>query len=128
MIDFNVVGAAELLARIKAIAETAPVLVGRGMFVAGERIMEEAKAETPVDTGALRSSGHVDLPVVDGTDITVTLGFGGAAVDYAVYVHEDLSAKHDDGKAKYLEDPLTRNEDQLLRWIAEEVQIAEAGR
>lgn len=68
----------------------------------GERIMAESKGECPVDTGALRASGNVSQE----EEGTVTLGY---PLDYAVYVHENLSAIHPTGKAKFLEDPVNRN-------------------
>lgn len=68
-----------------------------------ERIMGVAKARTPVDTGALRGSGHVQAPVVALGRVGVTLAFGGAAAPYAVIVHEDLTARHVVGQAKFLE-------------------------
>jgi hypothetical protein len=70
-----------------------------------EAIMADAKELTPVDTGNLRASGHVRPPVLDGGQVTVTMGFGGAAAPYALYVHEDLRTFHNVGQAKYLEQP-----------------------
>src|SRR3990167_2417631 len=68
-----------------------------------ERIMNDAKGRTPVDTGALRSTGRVRR---DGA--TVTMSFGGRAfnnkvVRYAVFVHEIMWYKHKIGQAKFLE-------------------------
>jgi hypothetical protein len=76
---------------------------GGALYREGERIMTAAKLRTPVDTGALRSSGLVSAPVTVGQSITVTLSFGGPAVPYALIVHEDLTARHVVGEAKYLE-------------------------
>ena len=86
-----------------------------GLVEAAETTMTKAKRRTPVDTGALRSSGHVQPPKREGTELHVLFGFGGPAgagnlgetndepVGYAVYVHEDLTARHKVGQAKYLE-------------------------
>lgn len=72
----------------------------------GNEVMTEAKRQTPVDTGSLRASARVE-PVAAGRDkVEVVLSFGGAAREYAVYVHEDMNARHTNGKAKFLEDPL----------------------
>lgn len=92
-----------------------------------ENIMTESKRQVPVDTGALRSTGHVEQPTRGGSRLSVILAYGGPAgaggavtpgyskktkrvaedpVGYAVYVHEDLEAHHTVGKAKYLEDPV----------------------
>lgn len=77
----------------------------KALYLEGEKIMAAAKRQTPVDTGVLRASGHVQKPKVDPGKITVTLGFGGPAAPYAVYVHERTELRHHVGKAKYLEDP-----------------------
>lgn len=54
-----------------------------------ERIMTHAKQDyVPVDTGALRGSGQVAPADIAGTKVSVELGFGNAAVDYAMIVHE----------------------------------------
>lgn len=77
--------------------------VPRALRSVGEVWMTEAKKRTPVDTGVLRSSGHVQGPTVHGNEIVVRLVFGGPAADYAAIVHENLQAHHDVGQAKYLE-------------------------
>lgn len=68
--------------------------------------MTEAKERTPVDTGALRASGHVETPEVSPGEVSVTLAFGGPAIGYAIYVHENLEALHPVGQAKFLESVL----------------------
>lgn len=97
------------------------------LYVDAEQLIGEAKQLTPVDEGVLRASGHVQLPVNDGHDVLVLAGFGGPAgagnqgetnaptkknptgdVGYAVYVHEDLTAHHTVGQAKFLETPFMR--------------------
>lgn len=69
------------------------------LFTEAEVIMGVAKRRTPVDTGRLRSSGHVKPPTTRSGKSEVILGFG---TDYAVYVHE-RPARHTVGQAKYLE-------------------------
>lgn len=77
------------------------------LFKEGEGIMAMSKeAFVPVDQGPLRASGQVDDPIVRGDEVTVTLGYGNSAVEYAVIVHEDLNVFHPSGEAKYLEKPL----------------------
>ena len=69
----------------------------------GEVYMTEAKRRTPVDTGVLRSSGHVVGPEQVGDSWQVRLVFGGPAAPYAAIVHENLNARHPVGQSKYLE-------------------------
>jgi hypothetical protein len=59
--------------------------------------------QTPVDTGALRASGRVTLIGAVGPKFIVELGYH---TNYAAAVHEDLTAAHPVGKAKFLEDPV----------------------
>ncbi len=79
--------------------------IARGLFIEGERIMSDSKKQVPVDTGALRSTGHVQPPDFSGPSVSVTLGYGGPAAGYAIVVHEDLQARHTVGNALYLERP-----------------------
>lgn len=61
------------------------------LYVAAEDIIGDAKENyVPVDLGALRSSGHVQLPQREGDVTTVKAGFGGPAAAYALAVHEHL--------------------------------------
>lgn len=70
-----------------------------------ELIMTDAKKNTPVDTGTLRSSGIVTPRPADHR---VDLSFGGAASAYAAIVHERLDVHHPVGEAKFLENALNR--------------------
>lgn len=72
----------------------------RALRQEAETIMTEAKRQTPVKSGALKESGKV---TEDGG--VLTLSFGNASVTYAVYVHENLRARHRVGNAKFLELP-----------------------
>ncbi len=78
------------------------------LFEEAEAIMARSKDEfVPVDEGILRASGHVQLPVRTGGDVSVTLAYGGPAEAYAVIQHERLDFNHPHGGGpKYLERPL----------------------
>lgn len=62
-----------------------------------DAVLQAAQQAVPVDEGDLRRSGKV---TVKGR--TARVSFSGP---YAVRQHEDLTAKHDRGSAKYLETP-----------------------
>lgn len=81
-----------------------------GLYAEGNAILGVSQVEVPVDTGTLRSSGHVELPKDEtGGRVVVEIGYGGAAQGYALIVHERMDLKHvPPGKAKYLEDPALR--------------------
>lgn len=99
---------------------------GGGLYRRAEAIMADAKEHyVPVDLGILRDSGHVELPEVTAEGVQVALGFGGAAQDYAVIQHEDLSLAHPNGGGpKYLERPLLAHGEHLLADLAEDIQAA----
>lgn len=90
--------------------------LAKGVYKEGELVMSRSKDEfVPVDLGALKSTGHVEEPVIDGTKVTVEMGYGGPSgvatadgtdyVGYALYVHEDEQAHHTVGSSGYLEKP-----------------------
>ena len=82
---------------------------GQVLYKEGATIFEQSQEEVPVDKNPLRTSGNLGFPHLDGQTVVVEISYGGAAVDYAMAVHEDLEARHRDGKkAKYLEDPARR--------------------
>lgn len=87
-----------------------------GLYEAGTKIMAESQILVPVETGTLKRSGTVEEPVIDGDSATVTLGYGYGeqinpnsgepATGYAVFVHENLEARHSPPtQAKFLEQP-----------------------
>lgn len=87
--------------------KTASADLGRALYVEGQRIMTDSKANyVPVRDNPLRASGHVQPPVVSGTRSSVTLGFGGAASAYALVQHERTDYRHTVGTSKYLETPV----------------------
>lgn len=111
-VTVTVKGLEEALAIISELPAKLTQMAAAPVYRRAERIMTDSKQHyVPVDTGNLRSTGHVDPPVVGGEEVTVDLGFGGTAangaeVGYALRVHEDLQMHHRVGQAKYLETPL----------------------
>jgi len=106
----------------------AMMTAGQVLYKEGAKIFEESQDEVPVDTNALRTSGQLGLPHLEGQSVVVEISYGGAAVDYAMIVHEDLEMSHRPGKkAKYLEDPARRAlvgmEDRILEKIRKAMGI-----
>ena len=75
------------------------------LFQEGENIMGDSKEDTPVDLGPLRASAHVKPPKTLRGRTEVVLAYG---TDYAVFVHEILTARHTVGKAKFLESAMKK--------------------
>ena len=117
----------------KALAESGQA----GAKVAAMALRSEAQDafaasqdEVPVDTGALKASGRVRPETGVFTragEVYVELTYGGTATEYSIYVHENLEANHPHGKAKYLEDPMTRQVNGISGRIADKVERATKG-
>lgn len=129
-------GMEELLASLDGLRARAETNVPKILYRIAEQIMTEAKRQTPVQWGNLRASGHVTLPKWENTWVYVTLGFGGPAgtgagqtkdVGYAVYVHENLTARHKVGNAKFLERPMLAWAAKLEAKIAADLRVELAG-
>ena len=125
----------EITAGLKKWEARAIRALGRSLYEEAEVTMTHAKRNTPVLTGALRASGHVLPPTYSLHDVTVTLGFGGPAgsgnqggetnktdVGYAIIVHENLSARHVVGGAKYLERAIVEAQGRLPRSLPRRAQ------
>jgi hypothetical protein len=93
---------------------------GRAIYEEATDIINEAVGLTPVDTGALRASAHVNSPSYSTGGVEVILGFGGASAPYALYVHENLEAHHPVGQAKFLETPVEQHIPGMVNRIADE--------
>lgn len=95
-----------LISALNAVGGNGAQKLKATLYGEAELIMAESKTLCPVDTGALRSSGHVERPEVQGDSASVEMAYGGPAAPYALYVHEDLSKYHQaPTKAKFLEEP-----------------------
>lgn len=112
-----------------ALSEAEQIAIRTGMKTLesiAREIIEESELEVPIDTGTLFISTFITL-----AGQSVVFGYGGTndqvnpktkltASQYMLYVHEDLSAVHPHGKAKFFEDPLFRR----LAGISQELKEA----
>jgi hypothetical protein len=116
-------GVSEMRAKLRQIAAKFPDRVGAAIYQEAQIEMTESKRRVPVDTGVLRASGRVSEPERSGRNISVMLSYGGAAEDYAIYVHENLEAFHRVGQAKYLESVLDESAPHMAARIAARVDF-----
>lgn len=93
------------------------------LFRSANRVLTESKRLVPVDTGNLKATGSVEVPDVGGSRVTTEVGYGGSAAPYALVVHEDLEAFHDDGSAKYLEIPFRAEAEGTLRELRKVISL-----
>lgn len=80
---------------------------------AGE-VIEASKPLVPVDTGALKASDYITE-----TEKGVNFGY---SEEYALVVHEDLSANHPVGQAKYLEIPYLQRKRKIREGVEKKVK------
>lgn len=93
------------------------------MYAGGNELVTRAQMEVPVDTGALQSSGTVEVPIRKGEKSEMEVYFGDTGImnpehgratsTYAMDQHENLTYSHNIGKAHYLTDPLNRIKDTI---------------
>jgi len=120
---------AELKQYFKEAPEKALHASKAALLAEAEGIMTVSReVYVPVDETTLQQSGTVLLPeVVDG-EVTVTMGYGGNAEDYALAQHENLEYHHPKGgSAKYLEIPLKQAAGGMLNRIAADIKKAVKG-
>lgn len=122
-VNFKLTGVNEMLAKLKQFSAKFPDRVATALYREAQIEMTESKRRVPVDTGVLRSSGFVQEPVRSGRNISVTLGYGGAASSYAVPVHENLEAFHPHGQSKYLESVLDESAPHMAKRLARRINL-----
>ena len=73
---------------LAALEARAVEALASGVTRAAHDLEGRAKAATPVDTGTLRASIHVDGPQIGGMSVEARVQTGGEASGYAAFVHE----------------------------------------
>jgi len=107
MVAMKWVGTSVLRGKLGALAAKAPTALGAVLYIEGQRILTTSAPLVPVEFGTLRASGYVTEPKISMTGAEVTIGYGGAAKEYAWFVHEILTNYHKPPtQAKYLEQPV----------------------
>ena len=79
----------------------------------------ESQRRTPVDEGNLRASHYVSSNRSEREPVVEV----GCTANYAVYVHENLTARHTVGEAKFLENAVASLEGRILSIIRSGARI-----
>jgi len=127
-------GVKPMRVKVKGVADEAPTKIVRALFIEGNIEMTEMKKRTPVDVnyaggripphpGQLRASGTVHQPQREGNKYFVILSFGGAAQDYAVWVHEIIDNFHPVGQAKFAESVLNESQPYMAERLAARLKL-----
>ncbi len=103
----QIIGVPELTRRLDAFIEKTPQAVGAALYQVALDIFADSQRLVPVDTGTLKGSGGVAGPYRNTSgNPEVMVYYGGAAADYAIFVHERLDIYHaEPTQAKFLETP-----------------------
>lgn len=121
----EITGSAELERKLRLFGPAAIRAAAVSLYGSAQEIMTESQDRyCPVDTGALRSSGRVEKPVVESNNASVLLGYGSASVDYAVAVHEQNKNYRNGKQYKYLETPLKARTQDIVNNLVEDLNRA----
>ena len=116
----TVTGVPKVLARLKVSTATKAVGVERGLKMGGLFLQRASQLIVPVDENNLRPGAFTRNIGGSGFAADIVVGY---VADYAVYVHEDLQARHKPGKqAKYLERPAREKKGEMIRIIVGEAK------
>jgi lipoate-protein ligase A len=115
----NVAGIEVVLRNLGRIGQNVESNVKRAVQEVVLDLQGKAQQLAPIDEGHLRGSANNKV-VVNRGKVVGTVRFNER---YALIQHEDLSFNHPKGgQAKYLEEPLKRNESQYIRDIEDAVR------
>lgn len=119
-----VIGLAEFNARLLNLIRALPDEIERALEIDAQITLDLAKSRTPVKTGALKESGTLQDPVRVGFEIAQPITFGDPTPYYAIFVHENLEAKHPrGGQAKFLESAVLEREPGMSSRIGQLIKI-----
>ncbi|MDT0567918.1 hypothetical protein RM704_10620 [Streptomyces sp. DSM 3412] len=91
----------------------------RGLFLGAEHVLGVSNDRVPLDEAALQRSGTAS---VDESDLTAMVSYD---TPYAVPQHERMDYRHAPGReAKYLENSLNAEREQVLALVAAELRRA----
>lgn len=117
-------GLNEIKANLAKVEARVAAATERGQQKAADHLLAASQPLVPVgETGELKASGYATTKG-RGLNAVATVGY---SADYALKVHEDLEARHDDGQAKFLEQPAREEAPRMLAIVAAELAAALKG-
>jgi len=119
---------ADLQAMLAMLGKGALEQGGKALYQEALLIQRESMRRTPVETGALRGSHETKPPETVGGEVTVRIVVGGPAAPYALFVHENLEARHPVGEAKFLEKSVLEAAAELPARLAARIDFTKAAR
>lgn len=86
----------------------------KGLLAIGGRVFPKTQELCPVKKGKLKATGRVSVRAGE-KQVTCRILYGNNTnVNYAAWVHENVTAKHKIGQAKYVEGPF-----RAFPWLQE---------
>lgn len=111
-IMFRLTGIKKIIRAMEKKARSSQKKLEIGLVRAGLFLQRESQKVVPVDTGALKNSAFTRKIKNIAGAVDVAVGY---TQSYAIFVHENLNARHKPGKiAKYLETPARIHRKKLL--------------
>jgi hypothetical protein len=122
----SIKGVKNVQARLKKFRKSLVLQAGRALVEEAQVEQKESMKRTPVDTGALRASHETSDFTLGKDTIEVSIKVGGASAPYAVAVHEDLSAFHKHGQAKFLESVIRESAPHMASRVSRRLHMNKA--
>ena len=122
----KVTGISQMRSKIKQLRKGLPDEVAQALYQETQIEATESKKRTPVLTGNLRASIHVEGPERDYRTVRASIVAGGTAAGYAIYVHENLEAFHKVGQAKFIESVIFESRPYMAARIARRIDLNRA--
>ncbi len=113
-------GISKVLKNLKKAEKNLAQGAENGLKVAGLFVQRISQEVVPIDTSNLKG-GAFTRSFGKGFDTIVQVGYVAA---YAIFVHENLDAKHAEGKqAKFLEAPVREQAKRILEIVRDEAKL-----
>jgi len=120
---FKLTGTEQMRKKLERISRRLPTELEVALRQEAEVVATACKKATPVQYGALKGSIHVEGPRTVGTVASADIVAGGVAAPYAVYVHENMRARHKVGGPKFIERPINDAVPGLAARIAARIDL-----
>ncbi len=111
----KVTGVSNVVRNLRAAQVLTEAQIERGLKRAGLFVQRESQLIVPILTGNLKGGANTRNVGGRGSKADIVIAYH---ADYAVFVHENLDARHLPGKtAKFLERPLREKRNQIFNII-----------
>jgi ABC-type tungstate transport system permease subunit len=128
MATLELAGLEAMIQRLQRLATSPLPAVREALRTEGNQIIRMANTLVPVDTGLLRSTGHVEEPRQQGPVVTVAVGYGQGMAPYAARIEFDVTLNHPHGgQAHFLQAALLGATAGMPQRLADAIRPALGG-